>query len=64
MNLQQRRKEPQDALPDPQSRAAVGLRHLPANGEHLLKIRSHLFHRRAAVQNHIIFKMQIQAPVV
>ena len=64
MNLQQRRKEPQDALPDPQSRTAVRLRHLAAEGEHLLKIRSHLLHRRTAVQDHIIFKMQIQTPVV
>lgn len=64
MNLQQRRKKPKDALPDPQSRATVGLRHLPAEGEYLPKIRLHLFHRRTAVDHHIVLKMQVQAPVV
>lgn len=65
--LQQRGKEPQNILPQPQdstSAGAVLLCDFLALGEQSFKVRRHLTHGVAKREKHIVFKMVIQTPVV
>ena len=67
IRLHQRGEQPQDTLPQPQKRppaGAVVFRHLPAPGEHPVDVRSDVLHRLAAVEEYVVFKMVVQAPVV
>ena len=57
-------KEPQNALPQPHRGAAVSIRHLPALTEGAFKILLHILQAVAAVEDHIVLKMQIKAPVI
>ena len=65
--LDQRRKQPQNTLPHPQNRPAAGavaLGDLAALGEQGVKIPRHVADRVTAVEQNVILKVVIQAPVV
>ena len=57
--LQHRREQSQNALPGAQRGTAVFFRHLPALMEHLPEVRCHLLCGFAAIENHIVLKMQV-----
>jgi len=63
-NSQHRSEQAQDALPDAQWRTAVMLRHLPALIKGFFKITPHILQCIAAVEYHVVFKMQVKAPVI
>ena len=65
--LYQRRKQPKNALPNPQNcpaSGAVALSDLAALGEQHVKIPRHVANRVTAVEQNVVLEMVIQAPVV
>ena len=65
--LYQRRKQPQNALPNPQNcpaSGAVSLSDLGTLGEQHVKIPRHVANRVTAVEQNVVLEMVIQAPVV
>ena len=65
--LQQRGKQPQDALPgiqEPSLSDAAAVCNFLALGKQAFKIRFHLLHRFAVVKQHVVLKMMVKAPVI